>query len=111
MKLVVKPGVDEESLALNEVKEEKGSGEGVGAEAGKAVEEEKKEEVSTESVMRPSIMPDSSGNIEAEKDKHAYGFAMLHKDVIPQSFIETHCYDETKVNFDPSKALLDVNPH
>lgn len=36
---------------------------------------------------------------------------MEHTKVIPDAFIDQFCYDETKVNFDPSRALLDVNPH
>ena len=56
-------------------------------------------------------MPDKSGNARADTDKFAYGFAMKHKDVVPDGFLAAHCYDETQVNFDPSKALIDCNPH
>ena len=31
--------------------------------------------------------------------------------MIPGSFLSSNTYDETKINHDPSKSLLDVNPH
>ena len=35
---------------------------------------------------------------------------MKHKSLIPESFLTQHVYDETKVNAEPAKALLDCNP-
>ena len=36
---------------------------------------------------------------------------MRHAEVIPEAFLQANVYDETTVNSDPSKALLDCNPH
>ena len=36
---------------------------------------------------------------------------MKYKNVIPDAFLSQNIYDETVVNYDPSKALLDCNPH
>ena len=36
---------------------------------------------------------------------------MRHAEVIPEAFLQANVYDETTVNDDPSKALLDCNPH
>lgn len=41
----------------------------------------------------------------------AFGFGMKHVGLIPEAFLEKNVYDETTINFDPSKALLDCNPH
>ena len=36
---------------------------------------------------------------------------MRHAELIPQSFLQQHVFDETTIKTDPSKALLDCNPH
>jgi len=36
---------------------------------------------------------------------------MRHVGLIPDGFLAQHTYDETVINADPSKALLDCNPH
>lgn len=36
---------------------------------------------------------------------------MKHVNVIPDNFLTQHTYDESTVNHDPSKALLDCDPH
>ena len=36
---------------------------------------------------------------------------MKYSNLIPNSFIANNTYDESVVNYDPSKALLDCNPH
>ena len=45
------------------------------------------------------------------QDDRAYGFGMRHSDEIPDSFLAAHCYDETVINANPAKAMLDSNPH
>ena len=36
---------------------------------------------------------------------------MKYTNIVPEIFLAEKGYDETIVNFDPSKALLDCNPH
>lgn len=61
-----------------------------------------------------AVMPDAltSGAQQKEEESYFnYGFGMQHSNVIPETFIAQKAYDETVENFNPSKALLDCNPH
>ena len=60
----------------------------------------------------PSTLPDNIPTVQTtETSNYAFGFGMKHVGLIPQAFLDSNVYDETTINDDPSKALLDCNPH
>ena len=86
--------VDDDDTTTEELKEDEGA----------PAPEESKQEPAQEETKQPA---------EATPvNNFGYGFTMQHSDVIPESFLDQNTYDETTIEeHDPSKALLDMNPH
>jgi len=76
-------------------------------------EEEKASDADAEAEEKRAAIAAAEAAFEPQEGagKFGYGFGMKYSNMIPDTFLEVNTFDETVENYDPSKALLDSNPH